>query len=161
MKDLWVLPDTPLLSNSADKPPLQVFYDGAMDDPEIHNTQNTPISVAPAGVKVSVNLNRDLPPLPVENNTSFALRTDTSSLNHGDTGHNSVSSTPRSSANHSVVSSRHEFRDLTRHLLLTVPTPLPQHARVNTLEPEKYNPTKLSENSEAMGKLYVTFTSYS
>lgn len=160
MKDLWVLPITHLFSISADRLHPQVFYDGAMDALEIHNTQNTPISVAPAGVIVSVNLNRDLPPLPVENTSFLALPTDTSSLNHVDTGHSSVSSTSRSSANHSVVSSRHEFRNTTRDLLLTVPTPEPQHATVTTLEPEKYNPTNFSDNSGAMGKLYVTFTSY-
>lgn len=108
------------------------------------------LSVVPAGVKAAVNVNRDLPPLPVEDNAS--------SLNHSDTGYDYISSTLRSGADQSVVSSRHGFRNITRDLLLTGSTPEPQHAIVNTLEPEKYNPTNLSNNSEAMGKLYVTFT---
>ncbi|SLM40222.1 hypothetical protein LPUS_10967 [Lasallia pustulata] len=130
-------------------------FDGAMDEPDIHDIQNKPTKsslsspMVPARAKATVNLNRALPPLP-GGNTS--VRSDANSLNNLDTGHSPVSFTPRSSANDSVASSRQDFRNITRDLLI-VSTPEPQHAIVNTLEPEKYNPANSDNNSETMGRI--------
>ena len=107
-------------------------------------------------MKAAIDLNRALPPLPEfpeENKSCLALHTGGSSLNHSDTAHSSVSSTLYSSANHSIASSKSDFRNITRDLLLTVPTPEPQYAIINTLEPEKYNPGNPENDRETMGKL--------
>ena len=145
---------------SSDRPDV----DGANDDPDHNDSWNMPTGSSlsflgvPSGVEAAVNLNRTLPPLPEETASRLALRTDAHSLNHSDTGHTSILSITESSANHSVTSSKHDFRNITRDLLAPS-TPEPQHAIINTLDPEKYSPANLDINNRTMGKLYVILLS--
>ena len=158
---------TPVIQSLADRRRPQTSFDGAMDEPDIHTIQNKPTKsslsspMVLAQAEAAINLNRALPLLPEENTSSLAVRSDANSLNNSDTGHSPVSFTPRSSANNSVASSRQDFRNITRDLLLMVSTPEPQHAAVNALEPEKYNPANSDNNSETMGRMYVLLTLFS